>query len=214
MYSPKRQRLTANPSMKVGLGPDPSISELPASDPLPCLFWRVRTSLQKWRGDPKSSWRWKIESTFYAPKLIWSMSLFSFCLKINRCFGLVGHFGFSFWIFQNYRTIQSLLKSSKLGTKKFEYLIRYPNFLVILGWIPNQPQKEVFFPVVLWGSMLTPGLRSRKSDLGAKRSRSLPPGPIRRRPSGRNVGKADGHLTFHKGIPIMGTLQGTNIPPF
>ena len=88
---PANEELTANPSMKAGLGPDPWIPELPWPFESKLIFlplihfhvWfqsGVRTSLQEVACDPTSSWwRWGFESTFYAPKWsIWSMDFVHF----------------------------------------------------------------------------------------------------------------------------------------
>lgn len=185
---PPNEELTANPSMKAGLGPDPWIPELPWPFESKLIFlplihfhvWfqsGVRTSLQKWlviqhRPDEDGE---TVISLCPEMNLVHVVHF----LPQDQSVSWIGHFGFSFGSSKITEKIQSLqfLKKTWFTNKfdvKFFHLIRdVRNF-----------QKEKFFPCFFfWGIHfdLKREIRSRKSDLGAKPCRSLPPGPIRRR---------------------------------
>ena len=102
--------------------------------------------------------------------------LFTFCLKIYQRVSWMGHpLDFHLDLPKLPKKFKAS-NSSKLGTNKFE------EKKIHLIDTSETSKRRGFFPWVFGGSISTSnGFRSRKSDLGAKRSRSLPPGPIRRR---------------------------------
>ena len=162
---PANEELTANPSMKAGLGPDPWIPELPWPFESKLIFlplihfhvWfqsGVRTSLQKWlviqhRPDLQMVKR----STFYAPK--WSFGPWILChflpQDFSGCFGWVTPWIF-IWIFQNYRKNskppipEKNLEPTNLSQKKIHLIIYVRNF---------QFWRGLFFPWVFFGGSIS-----------------------------------------------------------
>lgn len=159
---PANEELTANPSMKAGLGPDPWIPELPWPFESKLIFlplihfhvWfqsGVRTSLQKWlviqnRPDEDGE-----ESTFYAPKWIWSMDFVTFCLKIFLGVLDGSPLGFSFFHLPklpNHKKRRQFLK------KTWNQQIWGTNFFIEKWYVRKLPKGEIF-PVVFGGSIST-----------------------------------------------------------
>lgn len=114
---PPNEELTANPSMKAGLGPDPWIPELPWPFESKLIFlplihfhvWfqsGVRTSLQKWLVIQHRPDLQMVKSQLSMPRngpLVHGFCV-TFCLKIYQRVPWMGHnLDFHVFIFQNYR---------------------------------------------------------------------------------------------------------------
>lgn len=153
---PANEELTANPSMKAGLGPDPWIPELPWPFESKLIFlplihfhvWfqsGVRTSLQEVACDPTSSWSSDgEESTFYAPKWsIWSMDFVTFCLKIFLGVLDGSQLGFSFFHLPRLPNHKKRLQFLKKTWNPNQFFI---NFFIENWYVRKLPILEGVFP--------------------------------------------------------------------